>query len=128
MTAETPTSTSLVARVRLHEAQAWQELVDLYLPLVYMWCRQSGVSPDDTADVAQEVFRVVHRAVANFRRERAGDSFRGWLWTIPRNKIRDHFRAAAARPDAAGGTDAQIRFAELPEEEPPTGISTSHAA
>jgi RNA polymerase sigma-70 factor (ECF subfamily) len=118
MLSESPTSTSLVDRVRQNEAQAWHELAAIYLPLVYTWCRQSGVSPDDAGDVSQEVFRAVHRTVGDFRRERAGDSFRGWLWTITRNKIRDHFRAAAARPVAAGGTDAQIRLAELPEVEP----------
>jgi RNA polymerase sigma-70 factor (ECF subfamily) len=134
MLPESPTSTSLVHRVRQNEAQAWHELAAIYLPLVYTWCRQSGVSPDDAGDVSQEVFRAVHRTVAvgDFRRERAGDSFRGWLWTITRNKIRDHFRAAAARPVAVGGTDAQIRLAELPEVEPDsltaapmTGVSQS---
>jgi RNA polymerase sigma-70 factor (ECF subfamily) len=120
MSAELPTSVSLIARVQQNESRAWHELVAIYLPLVFTWCRQSGVSADDAADVAQEVFRAVHRTVCDFRRAREGDSFRGWLWTITRNKVRDHFRAAADRPDAAGGTDAHMRFAELPDEEPAT--------
>lgn len=118
-----PTSVSLVQRVQANDAVAWQRLVELYSPLVYTWCRQHGLSSHDAADVLQEVFRAVHRTVGKFRRERPSDSFRGWLWTITRNKVRDHFRALANRPNPAGGTDAHMRFAELPEEEPPTDPS-----
>jgi RNA polymerase sigma-70 factor (ECF subfamily) len=56
--------------------------------------------------------------VAQFRRERPGDSFRGWLWTITRNKIRDHFRRLAKQPQAPGGTDAQLRLAQIPDQPP----------
>ena len=37
--------------------------------------------------------------------------------------MRDHFRSVAVRPKPAGGTEAQLRFAELPEEEPVTDPS-----
>ena len=118
-----PTSVSLVARVQENDPQAWDRLVRLYSPLVYTWCRQHGLPSEDASDVLQEVFRAVHRTVGKFRRERKGDTFRGWLWTITRNKVRDHFRAVANRANAVGGTDAHMRFAELPEEEPPTDPS-----
>jgi len=36
-------------------------------------------------DVAQEVFRVAAASIEKFRRERPGDSFRGWLRGITRN-------------------------------------------
>jgi len=87
----------------------------LYAPSVYRWCRKAGLQTDDASDVAQEVFRSVADNLGQFRHDRPGDSFRGWLWTITRNKIYDHFRAMKARPDAAGGTTVQRRFRELPE-------------
>jgi len=108
------TSLSLLARVRANEAPAWQRLVDLYAPLVYYWCRRCGLSPEDTADVFQEVFRSVAEHIESFRRDRAGDSFRGWLRTITRNKIHDHFRRLGREPGGAGGTDAQRRLAQVP--------------
>ncbi|MDA1054234.1 MAG: sigma-70 family RNA polymerase sigma factor [Planctomycetota bacterium] len=104
------TSTGLIERVRKQEPVAWQRLVQLYGGLVYSWCRKFGVSQTDAADVFQEVFRSVHSHIADFRRDEPGQAFRGWLWTITRNKIRDHFRRTTGRPQAAGGTDAMMQL------------------
>ena len=46
----------------------------------------------------------------DFRRERARDTFRGWLRIITQNKIRDHFRRVQDEPRSAGGTDANVRL------------------
>jgi hypothetical protein len=113
-------STSLLDRVKARQPAAWECLVDLYAPEVYRWCRQSGLQGEDTADVVQEVFTAVAAHVEQFRRERPGDSFRGWLWTITRNKIRDHFRHRQGQPQAAGGTDAQQQLGQIPDSLPDT--------
>jgi len=84
---------------------------------VYHCCRLSGLRAEDAADVLQEVFRAVLRAIPDFRREGPDDTFRGWLRVITRNKIRDHFRRVAAQPAAVGGTDAQQRFMQTAAEE-----------
>jgi len=118
MTIPETTSTGLLDRAKAQDPEAWQRLTKLYSPLVYAWCRRSGVRAEDAADVLQDVFRAVHRGLAGFRHERPGDTFRGWLWTITRNKIRDHYRSRGDQPDAVGGTDAQRRMLEIPEDEP----------
>jgi len=110
------TSTSLLQRVKAHDADGWQRLVDLYGPQIYRWCRQCGLQAVDAADVGQEVFKAVAMHVGDFRRERPGDSFRGWLWTITHNKIRDHLKSRRGKPEAEGGTAAQLRFEEIPEQ------------
>lgn len=110
------TSTSLLERVKLEDGDAWQRLVDLYGPVVYGWCRQWGVSAADAGDVFQEVFSAVATHVAHFHRDQPGDSFHGWLWTIARNKVRDLYRRSQGRPQAQGGTDAQVRFAQIPDD------------
>ena len=119
------TSTSLLERVKGQEPEAWKRLLDLYSPLVYSWCRRSGMGAEDAADVLQEVFRAVSAAVSDFRHDRPGDTFRGWLRTIARNKIRDHFRRQAHQPEAAGGTRAQERFEEVAAEEPESSVASS---
>jgi RNA polymerase sigma-70 factor, ECF subfamily len=118
------TSTSLLGRAKAGEDQAWHRLVDLYTPLIYEWCRRHGLRAEDANDVAQEVFVAVARSIEGFRRDRPNDSFRGWLWTITRNKIRDHFRNRKGQPDAQGGTDAQMRWAEVPEQPPDASHSS----
>ena len=90
--ADDVTSTSLLGRAKAGEGEAWSRLVELYAPLLYEWSRRNGLQADDAADVAQDVFATVARKLDSFRRDRPGDSFRGWLWTIARNKINDHFR------------------------------------
>jgi RNA polymerase sigma-70 factor (ECF subfamily) len=112
------TSLTLLDRLRGNDAEAWERVVRLYGPLVLFWGRRAGLSEADAADLLQDVFRSVAGAIAGFRLDRAGDTFRGWLWTITRNKLRDHFRNLAREPVAAGGTEAQDRFHQIPEAEP----------
>jgi RNA polymerase sigma-70 factor (ECF subfamily) len=112
--ASTATSRSLLQRVRADDPAAWDRLVTLYAPLVLRWCRGWGLREQDAADVFQEVFQAVAAHIAAFRKERAGDTFRGWLRTITHNKVRDHFRRRGREPEAVGGTDAQVRLAQLP--------------
>lgn len=86
------TSLSLLDRIRHQQAEAWSRFVDLYGPLIYRWARHSHLQSSDAADVVQEVFRSVATNIHLFRRDQPGDSFRAWLRTITRNKVRDHFR------------------------------------
>jgi RNA polymerase sigma-70 factor, ECF subfamily len=111
-----PTSPSLLERAKLDDPVAWTRLAKLYGPLVYQWSRRCGLSAEDAADVAQDVFAVLTQRLADFRRERPEDSFRGWLWTITRNKVRDCSRRAATRVSASGGSAALERMHELAAE------------
>ena len=104
--------------MKARDQEAWTRLVGLYAPLVYDWCRQGGLQSEDAADVGQEVFGAVAAKVAEFRHDQPGDSFRGWLWTITRNKIRDHFRRLEGKARARGGTDALDRLAKIPDAPP----------
>ena len=104
------TSTGLLARVRLFDGDSWRRLSALYGPLVYRWARVAGLSEDDAADVGQEVFRTVAARIGSFRNEDPDDTFRGWLWTITRNKVGDFLRRRSKHPTAIGGSDAQYKM------------------
>jgi len=112
------TSSSLLQRAKQQDPVAWERIAQLYTPRIYQICRQAGLHTSDAADVTQEVFRSVSVSLSKFRKEHSGDSFRGWLWTITRNKIRDHFRNMAKRPNATGGSSLQEQFQQLPEAPP----------
>ncbi|MCA9212007.1 MAG: sigma-70 family RNA polymerase sigma factor [Planctomycetales bacterium] len=110
------TSSSLLRRAKANDADAWQQLVETYSRRVYRWCRQAGLQPADASNVVQEVLRSVARKLGDFRRERASDTFRGWLRRITQNKLRDHFRNQAKRVDRAmGGTDAHQMIVTVSE-------------
>jgi RNA polymerase sigma-70 factor (ECF subfamily) len=108
----------LLAQVQADEPAAWDRLVKLYAPLVFHWCRGRGLQDHDIADVFQEVFRAVVSHVNGFRKERQGDSFRGWLRRITQNKLNDHFRKLGQEARGTGGSSAQDRLGQLPQPQP----------
>jgi RNA polymerase sigma-70 factor (ECF subfamily) len=112
--AQTPST--LLDRARAWDQAAWQRLVHIYSPLVYRWCRHSGLQEADAADVGQEVFQAVARALADFRHDGPGASFRGWLRTITLNKVRDFARRGRAEVPGTGGSDAQRLLLRVGEE------------
>jgi RNA polymerase sigma-70 factor, ECF subfamily len=114
----TRTSRSLIDRARANDPDAWAALVDLYAPLAHRWCRRLGLNDADAADVLQDVFLSVAAHLGGFKKERSGDTFRGWLRVILRNKVHDHFRRLGREPGGEGGTEAQLRFARLTDPEP----------
>jgi RNA polymerase sigma-70 factor (ECF subfamily) len=108
------TSRSLLARARQRDDRAWARVVELYAPLVYFWCRKGRLADQDIPDVVQEVFRSVVVGIESFRKDRACDTFRGWLRTVTRSKLADYYRARGKSPLAPGGSDMQRRVGQLP--------------
>jgi RNA polymerase sigma-70 factor (ECF subfamily) len=113
------TSLTLLERVRGRDGDAWQRLLHLYGPLVIRWCGLRGVRGQDADDVQQEVFQAVATGLDGFRRDRPGDTFRGWLRVITRNKLLDHFRRREKQPEAKGGTTAHRQMQEVADQEIP---------
>jgi RNA polymerase sigma-70 factor (ECF subfamily) len=93
-------SSSLINLVRRHDEEAWGRFTRIYGPTVYRWCLSAHLQRADAADVVQEVFQAVAVHIENFRHDRAGDSFRGWLWKIFQSKLMDFFRQSKNFPIA----------------------------
>ena len=108
------TSEGLLQRVRRCEPDAWSRLARLYTPLVYRWARQCGLQPEDAADVVQETFLAVASHLEGFA-ESESSTFRGWLWTITRNRVRLHYRKRNEVNVGIGGTDANHLLQQHPE-------------
>ena len=90
MLEELPTRPSLLVRLRDHrDNQAWGEFVELYAPLIYAYARKRGLQDADAADLAQNCLRQVAAHVGRLEYDPQRGSFRGWLFTIVRNKLRD---------------------------------------
>ena len=107
------TSSSLLAKVKARDQEAWTRLVRIYGPLVGFWLQQGHLQPSDARDVFQEVFKAVAEGIGGFRKDRPCDRFRGWLRIIVRNKLADHFRRQGTQPEAVGGSEAYRHLQEV---------------
>jgi len=108
------TSLSLLQKARANDPDAWSRLVHLYRPLVIYWLSRGSVRGDDADDIAQEVFHAASRGLAGFRRDRPGDTFRGWLRGIARNLLLLHYRKTSKHAQAPGGSDAFAVLQQIP--------------
>jgi RNA polymerase sigma-70 factor (ECF subfamily) len=107
------TRPSLLVRLRDGaDADAWRLFVDLYGPLVYGLARKHGLQDADAADLTQDVFGSVAGAVRSLDYDPRRGSFRGWLYTVARNRLRDFHRRKQAR--GSGDTDVQEFLEEHP--------------
>jgi RNA polymerase sigma-70 factor (ECF subfamily) len=120
------TPLSLLERARLRDEDAWSRLVALYRPLVLFWCNRAGLAASDAEDVAQEVLASVAGNLGSFRRDRPGDTFRGWLRIITRNAVSAHARRNKGRPHSEGGAAAWERLQDVAD--PLAGIEAEETA
>jgi RNA polymerase sigma factor (sigma-70 family) len=104
---ETPsTRLSLLARLsNLQDEQAWREFTEIYTPLVSRLARQRGLQDADAADVTQEIFQAIARALEREAFDPARGSFRGWLFAIARNLTVNFLIRQARQPRGTGDTD-----------------------
>jgi RNA polymerase sigma-70 factor (ECF subfamily) len=120
------TSLTLLERIRAGDASGWRHVVDLYTPLVQHWCKRWGIQPADADDIVQEVFQAAAQGIADFHRERAGDTFRGWLRGIAHHKVLAIWRARGRQPQSPGGSEGLHLLQEVPQ--PPAADDPEEAA
>jgi RNA polymerase sigma-70 factor (ECF subfamily) len=103
------TRASLLVRIRDGRDQdAWRQFVQLYAPVVYGFARKRGLQDADAADIMQDVLRSVARAAGRLEYNPSRGTFRGWLYTVARNKIINLLASNRHNPGrGTGGTDAR---------------------
>jgi RNA polymerase sigma-70 factor (ECF subfamily) len=95
---------------------AWQEFVNLYGPVIYGFARKRGLQDADAADLMQDVLRSVSGAIGRLDYDRKQGTFRGWLFTITRNKVFNFLSARRLRPQATGDTNTHQLLGSQPDE------------
>lgn len=94
------TRLTLFTRVRdAGDSEAWFEFVNLYTPIIFAFLRIRGLSPTDSEDVTQEVFRDLAKALPSFQLDKSVGTSRNWLFTVTRSKL-NTFRANSSSSDS----------------------------
>jgi RNA polymerase sigma-70 factor, ECF subfamily len=105
------------------QSDAWQRLAVLYGPLIFRWAKRTGCQAADAADIVQETLVAVAKAIHRFDPKQPHATFRGWLWTIARNKLHDLRRRQGESPAAIGGSTANAQLHQLVAGDPAPAIS-----
>jgi RNA polymerase sigma-70 factor (ECF subfamily) len=116
------TRPSLLVRLRdPRDSSAWSLFVDLYAPLIHGFARKRGLQDADAADLTQDVLRRVAQGIRKLDYDPERGSFRGWLFTIVRNHLRNVLsrgdRFAQGSGDTAVEQLLQAQAAPEPDEE-----------
>ena len=99
------TRPSLLFRIRDAEnQQAWSQFVDIYAPLIHRFAQRSGLQDADAADLTQDVLQSVHDAIGRLDYDPQRGTFRSWLFTIARNRIKNFLKRQSRHPRGTGDT------------------------
>jgi RNA polymerase sigma factor (sigma-70 family) len=105
------TRASLLVRLRDgSDAGAWQEFVRLYAPVIYGFARKRGLQDADAADLMQDVLRSVSMAMGRLEYDPVRGTFRGWLFTVTRNKVFNFMDSRGRRVQGSGDSRVQQRL------------------
>lgn len=105
----------ILVRAKRGELDAFEELVRRYEKRVYAVALRSSGSPEDAADIVQEVFLRAWRSIESFR----GDSgFSTWLFRITMNLCVDFARHKQAQPQTQSIVDEEENERQVPDTAP----------
>ena len=108
------TSITLLQRLqRSDDSENWERLMSLYRPLLTAWLRRYHVQDSDLEDLMQEVLIAVSKDVNKFEHNGRPGAFRAWLRSIMVNRLRNFWRSRGRQLQAQGGSDIQLRLAQL---------------
>lgn len=118
------TRNTLIARLGdQRDAEAWDQFVAIYEPLVYRLARAKGFQDADAREIVQEVLVAVSRAVERWKPDPERGRFRQWLFQIARNLMVNFMSRRGHKSIASGDS----RVADLLNQQPDSASEESAA-
>lgn len=110
------TPPSLVERLaNTGDADAWEEFLALYQPLILRLASRCGLQDSDARDICQEVHAAVANDVEGFQPDDKPASFRRWLFTIARHRICKFLGKQRRLKLLTGGSDLHQQLKQIPD-------------
>ena len=86
----TTNTEQLIAKVKLGDHRAFEQLVNDHKGIVYSLALQMLKTREEAEEIAQDVFVKVYKSIGSFK----GDSkFSTWLYRVTRNRCLDYLKA-----------------------------------
>ena len=104
-----PSVVALVTRAAGDDYEAWNEIVERYVPLVWAICTRYQLSRDDSEDVGQNVWLLLVEQLGKLREPAA---LPGWLATTTRRECLRVVTAARKSQQAGATPDDAPPFAD----------------
>jgi len=93
------TRSSLINRLKATiNGESWEVFFNTYWELIFSVARRAGLSEADSQDIVQETILKVHKSLDRFQYNRERGSFKGWLRTITRSRLTEHFKKQQRQP------------------------------
>jgi RNA polymerase sigma-70 factor (ECF subfamily) len=121
-TGELATVMEIVARAQSGDHEAFGELYDRYVDVVYRYIYYRVSNQTLTEDLTSETFLRALRRITSYTWQ--GRDFGAWLVTIARNLIADHFKSGRYRMEVAT-SDLVEAGADRSEDGPENEVLTS---
>ncbi len=108
------TRLSLLMQVRDHDnAEAWNDFVAIYQPVIYRFGRHRGLQEADAHDLSQTVLAAVADKIGDWQPDSGQAKFRTWIARIARNQAVSMYRRRRA-DTAHGGSSMVARLQQQP--------------
>ena len=92
------TRSSLINRLKATiNGESWHDFFNTYRGLIFNVARRAGLSEADADDIVQETIVKVHKSLERFQYDRDRGSFKGWLCSVTRSRLAEHFKKQQKR-------------------------------
>ena len=119
------TRPSLLERLKdPDDAGSWNEFYQTYRDLLYSVARRAGLNETEADEAVQETLISVAKKMPGFRYNPATDSFKGWLLTVTRWRIRDQLakRSHGVALSPASAKEKGTRTGTIEQVPDPAGV------
>ena len=113
------TKVSLILRLQdASDADAWEQFVPIYHPLIWSVAKRLGISDEDANDACQNTLLRLSQVVHQWSPKKENSNFRGWLFRVARNCMLREFEKDKLRTVAAVSQDGKQYLDQLVEDTP----------